>query len=100
VSGNAQQRKRNYLLHHGTLLYDFDPAISERYLRIPARQPEYRQQRRDSAFLTNLPLKREELASRLRQAFGAEQELTDWPRELTRELVVNSYGREDWTRRR
>src|SRR5262249_30757140 len=23
-SGNAQQRKRDFLLHHGTLLYDFD----------------------------------------------------------------------------
>ena len=33
VSGNAQQRKRTHLLHHGSLLYDFDIAQAERYLR-------------------------------------------------------------------
>src|SRR5205085_1717108 len=27
VSGNAQQRKRSFLLHHGTLLYDFDRTV-------------------------------------------------------------------------
>src|SRR5262245_6905461 len=41
-SGNAQQRKRTHLLHHGTLLYDFDLGQVGRYLRMPARQPEYR----------------------------------------------------------
>src|SRR5262245_30654005 len=38
-SGNAQQRKRDYLLHHGTLLYDFDLPLMSRYLRSPPRQP-------------------------------------------------------------
>ena len=37
--GNAQQRKRNHLLHHGTLLYDFDLSRIGRYLRLPARNP-------------------------------------------------------------
>src|SRR5262249_19628800 len=32
-SGNAQQRKRTHLLHHGTLLYDFDLELIGRYLR-------------------------------------------------------------------
>src|SRR5262245_30327286 len=41
-SGNAQQRKRHHLLHHGTLLYAFDPALVGRYLKMPPRQPEYR----------------------------------------------------------
>src|SRR5947208_12048415 len=43
VSGNAQQRKRRHLLHHGTLLYAFRSEGMERYLRMPGRQPEYRQ---------------------------------------------------------
>src|SRR5262249_21065633 len=41
-SGNAQQRKRMHLLHHGTLLYGFDLSLVGRYLRLPARQPDYR----------------------------------------------------------
>jgi lipoate-protein ligase A len=40
LSGNAQQRKRSFLLHHGTLLYDFDADQVGRYLRLPVRQPD------------------------------------------------------------
>ena len=36
-SGSAQQRKRRFLLHHGTLLYGFDIPSIGRYLRLPAR---------------------------------------------------------------
>jgi lipoate---protein ligase len=70
VSGNAQHRKRKYFLHHGTLLYDFDLGKVGRYLHMPARQPTYRQNRPDTEFLTNLPLGREEIVGRVRQAFG------------------------------
>src|SRR5262249_9077228 len=38
-SGNAQQRKRRWLLHHGTLLYKFSLELIGRYLRQPVRQP-------------------------------------------------------------
>ncbi len=41
-SGSAQQRKRHFILHHGTLLYDFDLGRVGRYLRLPTRRPEYR----------------------------------------------------------
>src|SRR5262249_37523848 len=46
VSGSAQRRARRALLHHGTVLYDFDLARIERYLREPARQPASRPGRR------------------------------------------------------
>jgi lipoate---protein ligase len=100
VSGNAQQRKRDCLLHHGTLLYAFDAAKCGRYLRMPARQPEYRRQRTDSRFLTNLPLRREEMVRHLRQAFGAEREVKVWPDEVVGQLVANKYALAEWTRRR
>jgi lipoate-protein ligase A len=32
VSGNAQRRTHSAILHHGTLLYDFDAARVERFL--------------------------------------------------------------------
>jgi lipoate-protein ligase A len=100
VSGNAQQRKRHHLLHHGSLLYAFDVALLGRYLRMPARQPAYRQQREHGDFVTNLPLGKDELVERLRSGFGADHAVTDWPADLVRELVQTKYGLTEWTRRR
>src|SRR5688572_8857164 len=65
-SGNSQQRKRAAILHHGTLLYDFDIARAARYLRMPDRQPEYRRGRSHAEFLTNVDARRPELTKRLR----------------------------------
>jgi lipoate-protein ligase A len=69
VSGNAQRRGRRALLHHGTLLYDFDSRLMERYLRMPVRQPAYRANRSHLAFVANLPLSRDALRRRLADAF-------------------------------
>lgn len=55
VSGNAQKRTKDAVLHHGTLLYDFDAELPARLLRPPARQPAYRANRPDPLFLGNLP---------------------------------------------
>jgi lipoate---protein ligase len=65
VSGNAQRRGRRALLQHGTLLYDFDPALAARYLREPGRQPAYRACRPHASFLGNLPLTGRELRARI-----------------------------------
>jgi lipoate-protein ligase A len=99
-SGNAQQRKRHHLLHHGTILYDFDLALVSRYLRLPSRQPDYRRQREHADFLMNVPAKASELKRRLRSAWQADSSLTTWPEELVRKLVAEKYSREDWIRRR
>src|SRR5262245_23120804 len=56
VSGNAQRRGRTALLHHGTVLYDFDVTLANRYLREPMRQPAYRAGRSHRDFIANLPL--------------------------------------------
>ena len=66
VSGNAQRRTRETVLHHGTLLYGFEAARSERLLRRPLREPAYRAGRGDTEFLGNLPLGAEEIVERLR----------------------------------
>lgn len=100
VSGNAQQRKRTHLLHHGTLLYGFKLAEAERYLRLPERQPDYRGQRSHGDFLGNLPLPAAALRSLLSRAWDAHELLPEWPEQSVRELVREKYGREDWTRRR
>jgi lipoate-protein ligase A len=99
-SGNAQQRKQGYLLHHGTLLYDFDVGKVGRYLRLPARQPDYRNQRDHPAFLVSLPIPRAELARRLRVAWQPETETIAWPRERVEQLSADKYTRPEWIRRR
>jgi lipoate-protein ligase A len=100
VSGNSQQRKRGHLLHHGTLLYDFDLGRIERYLHLPKRQPDYRAGRTHAEFLTNLNLSAEDLKKRLREWWRAEEPARTWPEEAVRRLVEQKYARAEWTRRR
>jgi lipoate-protein ligase A len=99
-SGNAQQRKRHFLLHHGTLLYNFDLARVARYLPMPARQPEYRGGRDHTHFLINLPATADELRRRLTAAWGADGLLRAWPETEVRRLAAEKYSQPKWTRRR
>ncbi len=55
-SGNAQRRGRNYILHHGTILYGFDLSLAARYLKMPSRMPDYRACRTHADFITNVKL--------------------------------------------
>jgi lipoate-protein ligase A len=71
VSGNAQRRGRRALLHHGTLLYDFDPGLAARYLKEPIRRPAYRSGRCHADFIGNLPLSEDTLRRRLDAAWRA-----------------------------
>jgi lipoate-protein ligase A len=71
VSGNSQRRTAGAILHHGTLLYGFDPGLAARYLLEPARQPEYRRGRTHTEFLGNLPYPAEEIQRRVADAWGA-----------------------------
>jgi lipoate---protein ligase len=100
VSGNSQQRKAHYLLHHGTLLYDFDLEAVGRYLNPPEREPDYRGGRTHLDFVANLPIGAEQLRRMLAHKFEAE------PREggsaLARvlDLVEERYAKVEWVRRR
>jgi lipoate-protein ligase A len=99
-SGNAQRRRRDWLLHHGTILYDFDLRQLTHYLREPARQPDYRATRPHGDFITNLRADAPWLITRLRAAWNAREPMADWPRELTARLVAERYARPEWSRRR
>src|SRR5262245_43034553 len=55
-SGNSLRCKRDHLLYHGTLLYNFDLELVSRLLRMPPRQPDYRGHRAHADFLTNIPV--------------------------------------------
>ncbi len=98
-SGSAQQRKRYFILHHATILYDFDLSLVQQYLRQPVRQPAYRQGRQHADFLMNIPLKGETLRQRLGDSWGASTS-SDWPEARVRGLVEKKYGNEEWIRKR
>lgn len=98
-SGNSLRCRRSYLLYHGTLLYDFPLELLGHCLGTPERQPDYRAQRAHLEFVTNLPARREQLVSALRDVWGAEEPAGEWPAALTRELASDKYSRLEWTER-
>ncbi len=95
-SGNAQYRKRRYLLFHGTLLLHFDISLIGKLLPMPAKQPAYRQNRVHDDFLTNLKLPPEKIKEALRQSWSAAEECKEIPLETIERLVRERYSRDDW----
>jgi len=70
-SGNAQRRGRHYILHHGTILYNFDLTLISRYLNMPTDTPKYRKHRPHTDFVTNIPIDSGRFKNYLAQSFGA-----------------------------
>jgi lipoate-protein ligase A len=103
VGGSAQQRKRDYLLHHGTLLYDMRPELMEEFLGEPRLPPPYRAGRKHREFVVNLPYQREQLRGAVRRAFGPVEKGAACPPGLQKRiasLVEARYHRSGWTLRR
>ena len=99
-SGNSQQRKRRFILHHGTILHRFDLNLIGRYLRLPPRRPDYRANRPHADFLINLPARPAELVARMQKEWAATEARSDWPEARVRQLVDEKFGLEEWVRRR
>jgi len=99
-SGSAQQRKRRFFLHHGTLLAGFDLPRLSRYLKPPEREPAYRQGRQHGEFVMNLPATIDELKRRLIVEWEAKANDDPLPMKKVNELISEKYSREEWSRRR
>ncbi len=95
-SGNAQRRKRDWLLFHGTVLIDFDLALLGRFLRHPTREPDYRGRRGHEEFVTNIPVERDALKAALRTAWGAHEPQAEIPNARMGALVTERYSRDEW----
>jgi lipoate-protein ligase A len=95
-SGNSLRVKRNHLLYHGTLLYDFDLTLVEKLLLMPPRQPDYRGARRHSDFVMNLPASREQLIDAVNVAWPTDGELTGVPMSRVKNLVSTRFANNDW----
>jgi lipoate-protein ligase A len=99
-SGNSLRVKREHLLYHGTLLYDFPLELIAACLAAPPRQPDYRAGRSHLDFVANLPIGAALLRRALIAAWGANEPLVDWPHALTDQLVAEKYAMRDWNYRR
>jgi lipoate-protein ligase A len=96
-SGNSLRCKRTHFLYHGTLMYEFDIGLIEKCLRMPPRQPEYRERRSHAAFLANLPTASADLRVSLVRAWQATTPLDTWPQQHTATLAKTRYQSDDWT---
>lgn len=74
VSGNAQKRSKKFILHHGTLLYQFDLKKIEEYLAMPNDIPEYRQNRAHLDFVANIPAPADALKTEIKKTFKISKE--------------------------
>ncbi len=95
-SGNAQKRRARFFLFHGTVLLDFGLELVGRVLRPPSKEPNYRAKRAHEEFITNVPLKREEVKSALADAFGANESTSKRPLERMQQLIEKRYARPEW----
>lgn len=100
VSGSAQQRKRRFVLHHGTLLLNMDLSHLARLLPQPPRQPDYRLDRDHASFTTNLELSEAEAIDALARAFQARQQGMLPPPELVQRSLQERFNDPTWLIRR
>ena len=95
-SGNSARLRRNHLLYHGTLLYDFPLDLVDRCLAMPPRMPAYREGRPHEGFLVNLPVPAETIRKALGDAFAADDLCDSWPKHRTADLVAEKYSLPEW----
>jgi lipoate---protein ligase len=98
-SGNAQRRRRHFLLFHGTVLLHFDLQLVEQVLPMPSKQPPYRQDRPHLGFLQNLHLAALAVKEALRREWAAQDPLPAVPRRAIQNLVEEKYSRAEWNLR-
>jgi lipoate-protein ligase A len=95
-SGNSQRRHRHFLLFHGTFLLNFDLALIGGLLRMPSKQPPYRENRNHADFLTNITVSAEKVKAALLKAWGANSPLTNPPLAEIRALAREKYSTNEW----
>jgi lipoate---protein ligase len=95
-SGNAQRRRRKFLIFHGTFLLNFDLALVEKYLLMPSKQPDYRQNRSHAEFLTNLNLTADTAQHALQTEWHATEPFGNLPTKEINELTRSKYSTPEW----
>jgi lipoate-protein ligase A len=92
--GNAQRRKRRALMFHGAFLLRFNIPMMQKFLPMPSRKPDYRQDRPHGQFLTNLDMPASLIKGALRETWAA-GESCQLPPAIHPELA-QKYAGEEW----
>ena len=95
-SGNSQRRRKRFLLFHGTFLLNFDLALVASLLRMPAKQPVYRENRMHADFLMNLNVAAEAVKTALQKAWNARPSLENPSLETISTLAREKYTTREW----
>jgi lipoate-protein ligase A len=95
-SGNSQRRRKHFLLFHGTYLLRFDLALIGGLLRMPSKEPDYRESRQHADFLTNINISAETVKAALQKAWDAGAPLTNPPLEKIKSLAREKYLTNEW----
>lgn len=95
-AGNAQRRRRRFLLFHGSFLLHLDLGLLEKLLPLPSRQPAYRINRSHSDFLINLNVPDQAIRAALSKAWNATEPLAPLPFDQITFLAREKYGLDEW----
>jgi lipoate-protein ligase A len=95
-SGNAQRRKGRALLFHGCFLLQANLPLIEATLRMPSKEPGYRQGRPHRDFLINLEVNAQDVVHSLVDLWQAAEELPALPLTEVERLVDEKYRRAEW----
>lgn len=95
-SGNAQRRRKQFILYHGTILHDFDLPLIPACLGTPEKMPDYRSGRPHSGFVANIRVNPKQLRQEIAAQWNADTPLIDWPAGRTKELARTKYADQQW----
>lgn len=99
-SGNAQRRKKRFVLFHGTFMVGMEIPLIERVLFHPPDEPEYRRGRSHGTFLINLSCSASAIRSALERAWSVDDIISSIPLEKINRLARGRYSDEEWIKRR
>ena len=95
-SGNSQRRRKRHLIFHGSFLLHMDLRLIENSLTMPSKEPDYRQKRSHTQFLTNLEIDARRVKDALMSAWQATEPPDSLPEARLRQLVESKYSTPAW----
>ena len=95
-SGNAQRRKRGFLLFHGSFLLDMDIDFIQDALPMPSKAPQYRVDRPHVQFLMNLKVPPAIVRTTLANAWSVTEPIEEVPYSRIETLTVGKYQNRGW----
>ena len=98
-AGNAQRRRRRFLLFHGSFLLHLDLDLLAKVLPQPSRQPHYRGNRSHAEFLINLNVPDDAIKAALSQTWDATAPLDAVPFDQIAFLAREKYALDEWNLR-